>query len=86
MQVLLNLFWISLGIAAGFLVLLVICNVLGVRNLIVYSILGIGLWLAFLQSGVHATVAGVLMAKLPARGMLATGSCVGAPWRRSRRR
>ena len=54
--------WISLGIAAVFLVLLVICNVLGVRNLIVYSILGIGLWLAFLQSGVHATVAGVLLA------------------------
>ena len=63
--------WISLGIAAVFLVLLVICNVLGVRNLIVYSILGIGLWLAFLQSGVHATVAGVLLAMtIPAQARI----------------
>ncbi|HUF00297.1 MAG TPA: Na+/H+ antiporter NhaA [Anaerolineales bacterium] len=63
--------WISLGIAAVFLVLLIICNMLGVRNPIVYSVLGIGLWLAFLQSGVHATVAGVLLAMtIPAQARI----------------
>jgi NhaA family Na+:H+ antiporter len=63
--------WISLGIAAVFLLLLIICNMLGVRNPIVYSILGIGLWLAFLKSGVHATVAGVLLAMtIPSRARI----------------
>jgi NhaA family Na+:H+ antiporter len=54
--------WTSLGIAALFLLLLVIANLLGVRSPLVYAILGIGLWVAFLRSGVHATVAGVLLA------------------------
>lgn len=63
--------WISLGIAAVFLALLVICNILGVRNPLVYSILGIGLWLAFLTSGIHATVAGVLLAMtIPSRARI----------------
>ena len=52
----------ALGIGAGFIVLLILANKLGVRNLLVYTILGVGLWLAFLKSGVHATIAGVLLA------------------------
>ena len=54
--------FVSLAIAAGLLILLVIMNKMGVRNLLIYSLVGIALWLAFLKSGVHATVAGVLLA------------------------
>ncbi|WP_290660635.1 Na+/H+ antiporter NhaA [Ignavibacterium sp.] len=52
----------ALSIGAGIILLLIIFNRLGVRSLIVYTITGIALWLAFLESGVHATVAGVLLA------------------------
>jgi NhaA family Na+:H+ antiporter len=53
----------SLIIGTAFLLLLIISNLVGVRNSIYYGILGIGgLWMAFLLSGVHATIAGVLAA------------------------
>lgn len=54
--------FISLAVAGGFLLILIIANRLGIRNLLIYTILGIGLWFAFLKSGIHATVAGVLLA------------------------
>lgn len=54
--------FIALSIAGGIILLLVLFNRLGIRSLIVYTIAGISLWLAFLESGVHATVAGVLLA------------------------
>lgn len=57
-----NISFTSLLIAAGFLVLLIAMNRMGVRNLLIYTLVGVGLWLAFLKSGVHATVAGVLLA------------------------
>lgn len=54
---------ISLGIGAVFMALLIGANLLGVRNVVFYGIVGIGgLWLAFLLSGIHATIAGVLAA------------------------
>lgn len=57
-----NLSFTALLIAAGILIILIIANRLGVRNLLVYLVLGLALWLAFLLSGVHATVAGVILA------------------------
>jgi Na+:H+ antiporter, NhaA family len=53
----------SLVVGAVFMILLVTSNLLGVRNILWYGLLGIGgLWLAFLLSGVHATIAAVLAA------------------------
>lgn len=53
----------SLMLGAIFLIILFAANRIGVRSPIFYGIVGIGgLWLAFLLSGVHATIAGVLAA------------------------
>lgn len=57
-----NISFTSLIIAGGLIVLLIALNKMGVRNLLIYTFVGIVLWLAFLKSGVHATVAGVLLA------------------------
>ena len=57
-----DLVWASLGVAVGFLGVLTVLNWLGVRHAVVYAIFGIGVWLAFLTSGIHATVAGILVA------------------------
>ena len=65
--------FISLGYAGVILILLVLANLSGVRNLLVYVVLGILLWLFFLSSGVHATVAGVLLAfTIPASSRINT--------------
>jgi NhaA family Na+:H+ antiporter len=75
--------WISLGVAAIFLLGLVVLNRSRVYATVPYAILGIGLWLAFLTSGVHPTIAGVLLAmtiptRSPAntRGLLTQATAV----------
>lgn len=63
----------SLGAGLGFFVLALLANRLGINRTAVYVILGIATWIAFLKSGVHATVAGVLFATaIPARTKLST--------------
>lgn len=70
--------WVSLGIGALFLVGLIGLNRARIYSPLPYGVLGVGLWLAFLQSGLHPTIAGVLLAltiptRSPAnlRGLLA---------------
>jgi NhaA family Na+:H+ antiporter len=54
--------WTALAGAAVILVVAAVANLSGVRRPWAYAILGIALWAAVLASGVHATVAGVLLA------------------------
>jgi Na+:H+ antiporter, NhaA family len=72
-----ELSWTSLALGAVFLLAMFAANLAGVRHPIVYLTLGAGLWLAFLKSGVHTTVAGVLSAMtIPARARIGEGSFV----------
>lgn len=69
---------ISLGnllLGVGFLGLMWIMNLAGERRTLLYAIVGIvGVWLAFLLSGVHATIAGVLAAfAIPASTKISPG-------------
>ncbi len=63
---------ISLAVGGAYFILMLSGNLLGVRNMWFYLILGIfGLWIAILLSGIHATLAGVLAAlTIPARTKL----------------
>ena len=54
--------WAALGVGAVVLLVLFILNRSRVYSPLPYAILGIVLWLAFLESGVHPTIAGVLLA------------------------
>jgi Na+:H+ antiporter, NhaA family len=57
-----------LGAAIGILGVLILFNRAGIRRPLPYFIMGILLWLAFLKSGIHATLAGVLLAfTIPSR-------------------
>jgi NhaA family Na+:H+ antiporter len=53
---------VHLAVAGAILLLLVLVNVMGFRRQSLYVVLGVVLWLAMLGSGVHPTIAGVLVA------------------------
>ena len=59
---------LSLSVAAAATAVLVLLNVLGVRRIAIYMMVGVVLWVSVLKSGVHATLAGVVIAlAMPAR-------------------
>jgi NhaA family Na+:H+ antiporter len=57
-----ELHWMQLLYSAGILILLISMNRLGVKKLFYYIIPGIFLWYFVHHSGIHATIAGVLLA------------------------
>ncbi len=62
----------QLYVAAACLVVLAIANKIGVRSVLFYSLVGIGgIWFAFFFSGIHPTIAGILMAfTIPAKSRI----------------
>lgn len=59
----------ALGIALAIFAVLLICNKAGVYSTTVYIIGGIIMWFFVLSSGIHATIAGVLLAiTIPMKG------------------
>ena len=66
-----------LALASVGLGLILLLRWLGVRSMMVYAVVGAGLWFAFLKSGVHPTVAGVLLGLLtPAHPLAGRGILV----------
>jgi NhaA family Na+:H+ antiporter len=54
--------FLYLGIAIGIFILLLVLNRLKIKNLIPYLAGGVAMWYCMLHSGIHATLAGVLLA------------------------
>lgn len=63
--------WLALALGFAALVLSAVFNTLGVRRPLVYGLTGLFVWIFFLKSGVHATIAGVLLAfTIPCRSYI----------------
>jgi NhaA family Na+:H+ antiporter len=54
----------ALGLGFALLAVLLVANIAGVRAIPVYVLVGALVWTAFLTSGVHATIAGILVAMM----------------------
>lgn len=70
-----SMLWLASGL--GVFALMLAFNAAGARHPLGYLLLGMVMWLFFLKSGVHATVAGVLAAMaIPARTRIRPGEFV----------
>jgi Na+:H+ antiporter, NhaA family len=68
---------VPLGVAACLVAGIVVVRRLGGERIYVFAVLGLGVWLAVLESGIHPTIAGVAL------GLLAPTAMAGAssnPW------
>lgn len=66
-----------LGLAFIFMGIMAVMNMLGVRRWWIFGIVGLALWYCVLQSGVHATIAGVMGAlTIPVRTRVDGGEFV----------
>ena len=74
--------WSSLGISAALLVVAALSVRIGIRSMVFYIIMGFLVWYFMLESGVHATLAGVLLAVIvpPASGQLEKIEEMIHPW------
>jgi len=84
-----TLAWNWLGWAAAAFGLVYTLNRIGVRSIGIYVIVGVFIWFAFLEAGVHPTVAGVLLGLMtPASAWLGQQTLVDvlkAAWQRASR-
>ena len=68
----LNVAWLSAGLA-GIAAVFAISR-LGVRSFPVYTVIGVFIWFAFHESGVHATISGVILGLMtPAKSYVSEG-------------
>lgn len=67
--------WTALALAAVGLGTMVVLVHVGVRSYLIYTVMGTLVWLAFHESGVHATIAGVILGLMtPTREYLSAGT------------
>ena len=72
-----SIVWGYLVLSLLFLIGLTLANFFWIRSPLVYGLLGVGIWFAILGSGVHATVAGVVVAMfIPAKGKYDTDTFI----------
>lgn len=78
----LDVAWLMGGL--GLFAVLIVFNRLHIYDLLPYILVGLGMWACFLLSGVHATIAGVLLAlAIPARSQVKLDRVTG--WFEARR-
>lgn len=64
----------ALGMGFALLALINVFFRIGIRNLLLFHIIGVAVWAFFVKSGVHPTIAGVLLGlSVPAKAVLAKG-------------
>ncbi|MBR2899108.1 MAG: Na+/H+ antiporter NhaA [Fibrobacter sp.] len=64
----------ALGMGFALLALINVFFRIGIRNLLLFLVVGVAVWAFFVKSGVHPTIAGVLLGlSVPAKAVLAKG-------------